>query len=244
MATILITDDDPEIRKLIKQYLESESHKVLTAKDGSSCRKAIKSRSDIDLVILDVMLPDISGMDICRELSPREDIYIIMLTAKDDDIDKILGLELGADDYITKPFNPRELMARVKAILRRKKPLEASFANENETINIVLGKNTEKKDNPVIRIEIGARKVYLDSQEINLTNKEYMLLKYLARNKGIVLSRQTLFQKIWGFDYYGETRTVDVHIKELRKKLSDTSNQYIETIWSTGYRLNYIQTDE
>lgn len=219
---ILLVDDEPNIVQLARLYLEREGFRIESAGDGLEAIETIE-RLRPALVILDIMLPKLGGLEVCLRLR-AEGIQtpILMLTARDEDVDKILGLELGADDYLTKPFNPREMVARVKAILRR----------------------TDRPSTPpdsVLRIgdlmiDPSRREVWIGSQPINLRHQEFNLLQALVEHKGLVLSREQLLNLAWGFDYYGQTRTVDVHIGSLRKKLS-VSSVRIETVTSDGYKL-------
>jgi DNA-binding response OmpR family regulator len=219
---ILLVDDEPNIVQLARLYLEREGFRIESAGDGLEAIETIE-RLRPALVILDIMLPKLGGLEVCLRLR-AEGIQtpILMLTARDEDVDKILGLELGADDYLTKPFNPREMVARVKAILRR----------------------TDRPSTPpdsVLRIgdlmiDPSRREVWIGNQPINLRHQEFNLLQALVEHKGLVLSREQLLNLAWGFDYYGQTRTVDVHIGSLRKKLS-VSSVRIETVTSDGYKL-------
>jgi two-component system response regulator ResD len=293
MEKILVIDDDPEIRKLIKDFLKKENYSVDTASGGNSALDLIvKNPAKYHLIVLDLMLPDISGIEICRQIRKFSNIPVIMLTAKSEDEDKIEGLETGADDYITKPFNPKELVARIKALVRRSRAVysakpENTSISENifsggtadrqpENILISFRKSASLKNKvvdklidqlsqklnpastssaqktrtkdllPEVRIEIHpkARKVFVDGSEIRLTNKEFSILLYFLKNKNIVISREKLLEDIWGFDFIGESRTIDVHIKELRKKIKDINGDLIETIWSVGYRFNSDIKDE
>jgi len=218
---ILLVDDEPSIIELSRMYLEREGFRIHAVKDGQAALEAV-SRNRPVLVVLDVMLPKLDGFEVCRRLRASTDpTAILMLTARDDDIDKILGLELGADDYLTKPFNPRELVARVKAILRR----------------------TEKKVDPGTLIKVGElsmdvsrREARLGENLLQLRTQEYELLAILAGQPGRVFTREQLLQQAWGFDYLGQTRTVDVHIAHLRKKLQGSS-MTIETVQGIGYKL-------
>jgi len=238
MKKILIIDDDPEIRNLISDFLLRENIDTDPAENGADGMELFSKNTDYDLVILDIMLPDISGTEICKKIRESSSIPIIMLTARNEDIDKILGLEIGADDYLTKPFNPHELAARIKAIFRRKE-LDRSDKGKS-VLKLRLGKEgTGIKQRIALEIDLNSRIVRAGGKEVKLTNREYQLLVYLADNKGIVISRDSLLQNIWGFDFYGQSRTIDVHIKQLRKKLGDPNGVFIETIWSAGYRLNY-----
>ena len=254
MENILVIDDDEEIRKLIKDFLKKENFEVKTVKNGKSAISEISKNPDkFGIAVLDIMLPDISGVEVCREIRKSSDIPIIMLTARSEDIDKIIGLEVGADDYLTKPFNPKELVARIKAILRRVQIHEAGTskkqASDQEKIRISFYSQLHRLDTgqkgpcrdsiSELLIIPKSRKVLLDNSEIKLTNKEYNLLLYFIENRDIVISRENLLESIWGYDFVGESRTIDVHVKELRKKIGDTKGNLIETIWSVGYRLNY-----
>ncbi len=219
---ILLVDDEPPIIQLARMYLEREGFRVQEANDGEAALEAVAKLRPA-LVVLDVMLPKLDGFEVCRRLrSADNSVAIIMLTARDEDIDKILGLELGADDYLTKPFNPRELVARVKAILRRSDG-KAPAADKP----IHLGDLT---------IDPASREARVSSRTLDLRTQEFDLLLTLAEHRGHVLSREQLLQKAWGFDFYGQTRTVDVHIAHLRKKLEGGSVK-IETVTGVGYKL-------
>lgn len=227
--TILVVDDEEHILELIKFNLERESYNVLLCDNGEESIYILENNT-IDLVILDLMLPGIDGIEVCkriRRLDKFENLPIIMLTAKGEESDKILGLELGADDYITKPFSVKELTARIKAVLRRSKNKEIKKENIKQSIvikNLVV--DTEK------------HLVTIDGKSIDLTYKEFKLLEILSKNRGKVLSRNYLLDEVWGYNYFGETRTVDVHIRHLRKKIGDDkSNEYIETIRGVGYKM-------
>jgi DNA-binding response OmpR family regulator len=220
---ILLVDDEPSIIELSRLYLEREGFRIRSAMDGESAL-AMVEREHPALVVLDVMLPKLDGFDVCRRLRASKDpTAILMLTARDEDIDKILGLELGADDYLTKPFNPRELIARVKAILRRGE--RASMQGEVSPIR--LGD---------LVIDPARREVRLGDLSLSLRTQEFDLLLTLAEHRGLVLSREQILQKAWGFDFYGQTRTVDVHVAHLRKKL-EPSSVSIETVTGVGYKL-------
>jgi DNA-binding response OmpR family regulator len=219
---ILLVDDEPSIIELSRMYLERDGFRIETAADGESAL-AMVERHQPALVVLDVMLPKLDGFEVCRRLrASQNDTAILMLTARDEDIDKIIGLELGADDYLTKPFNPRELVARVKAILRRgeKKDLDG-------TKPIRVGDLT---------IDPARREVRASSRTLDLRTQEFDLLLALAEHRSLVLSREQILQKAWGFDFYGQTRTVDVHIAHLRKKIEGSSVK-IETVTGIGYKL-------
>lgn len=220
--TILIIDDEQRIIDLARMYLEQDGYTVKSATDGALGYKQIVE-NEPSLVVLDLMLPGMDGLEICRKVRGQSDVPIIMLTARSDDIDKIVGLELGADDYLTKPFNPRELLARVKAILRRSDRKMAQASIEAVTV----GNLTIDPDRRVV--EIG-------SKSVDLRMKEFDLLLVLARNMGRVFSRERLLEVVWGYDFAGETRTVDVHIAHLRHKLEGMTPS-IETVWGVGYKL-------
>ena len=221
--TILVVDDESNIVELAALYLEQEGFRVLSAADGASALEII-ARQPPALLVLDLMLPEVDGWEVCRRLRSGKvapDLPIIMLTARDDDVDKIVGLELGADDYVTKPFNPRELVARVKAILRRTRraaqPQAPVHAGD-------------------VTVDPARHEVTVAGQPVELRPKEFDLLLALAEHRGIVLSREQLLDLVWGYDFYGETRTVDVHVAHLRKKLANSSAE-IETILGVGYKL-------
>lgn len=226
---ILVVDDEPGIVRLIQMYLDREGFVTVTATTGADALVQVKDVKPA-LIILDIMLPDIDGWEVCREIRRTNDVPIIMLTAREADEDKIVGLELGADDYLTKPFVPRELVARVKAILRRS------------------GKQSSQSDGEVIelgelKIEPDRREVWLNGEPIQLRAKEYDLLTQLARKPGIVFSREQLLQTVWGYDFLGDSGTIDVHVRRLRAKLNDDSSnpRYIETVWGVGYRFKDVR---
>lgn len=220
--TILVVDDEPNILQLVKMYLERDNFQTLTVGDGLKAIEIIRDNNP-DLVVLDVMLPKMDGFDVCRRLrNEGNQVPIIMVTARDDDIDKILGLELGADDYLTKPFNPRELVARVRAVLRRGAGINTERLIPIRIVDLV--------------IDIAGREVLIKGKPVNLRTQEFEVLKVLAENKGVVLSREQLLSKAWGYDFYGQTRTVDVHIAQLRRKLTH-SQVKIETVTGIGYKL-------
>lgn len=227
MSKILIIEDEPNIRELVKYNLEANGYEAVEAEDGNIGMTKIYTEKP-DLVLLDIMLPKKDGYEICREMrSEGNNTPIIMLTAKTEEVDKVLGLEFGADDYIPKPFGVRELMARIKAVLRRYDISEAAAASEGSPIVNVDG----------LRIDFDRREVSLEGEQIDLTFKEFELLGFLAKNHGHVFTRDELLDKVWGIDYAGETRTVDVHIRYLRKKLGDSDEHFIETIRGKGYRM-------
>ncbi len=219
---ILLVDDEPAILKLARMYLEREGFRVEAAADGEAAMRAIDT-SRPELVVLDVMLPKIDGLEVCRQLrNAGNQVAILMLTARDDDVDKIIGLELGADDYLTKPFNPRELVARAKAILRRG-PITGAASGRP----IRFGELT---------LDPERREARLGSRALELRTQEFDLLAVLADQPGRVFTREQLLQQAWGFDFYGQTRTVDVHVAHLRKKMTGGSVR-IQTVTGVGYKL-------
>lgn len=220
--TILLVDDEPSILQLSRMYLEREGFEIQSVEDGLQALQVVE-RLKPALLVLDVMLPGLDGFEVCRRLrAANNPLPIIMLTARDEDIDKILGLELGADDYLTKPFNPRELVARVKAILRR--------ADKNGTPDSAPLRLAD------LLIDPARREVSVGERPVELRTQEFELLHLLAQNRGLVFSREKLLEKAWGFDFYGQTRTVDVHIAQLRRKIA-ASQVRIETVTGVGYKL-------
>lgn len=218
-GTILLIEDEEEIADLLRLYFEREGFRLVHTATGELGLERIR-QGDIRAALLDIGLPGIDGVEVCRRIRGDSDIPIIMLTARDSEIDKIVGLEIGADDYVTKPFSPRELVARVKAVLRRseERPVVVQTAEIGGFV-----------------IDSGRRHVECpDGQLIRPTAREFDLLWYLARHPGLVLSRSQILEAVWGYDYFGETRTVDVHIRQLRKKLPDIP---IETVWGVGYTI-------
>ena len=227
MPKILVVDDEAHIVELVRLYLEREGYEVDEAFNGTDA--VSKQRvGNPDLILLDLMLPDIDGYEVCRRIRTQSDTPILMLTARKEDIDKIVGLELGADDYLTKPFNPRELVARVRAILRRYQ------AGQQPGDTAEMGK---------LRIDFPRQEVTVKNHPVKLRTKEYSLLSTFIRNPGIVLSREKLLEDVWGFDYYGESRTVDVHVNHLRDKLAG-SGVRIETVRGTGYKITTGDEEE
>ena len=219
---VLLVDDEPSIIQLSQMYLEREGFRIDSVRDGEAALSAVE-RLHPALVVLDVMLPSLDGFEVCRRLRASEaDTAILMLTARDEDIDKILGLELGADDYLTKPFNPRELVARVKAILRRG---EKKVSDETKPVHV-----------GDLVIDPARREARLPDSTLDLRTQEFDLLLTLAEHRGLVLSREQILQKAWGFDFFGQTRTVDVHVAHLRKKMEGSSVK-IETVTGVGYKL-------
>lgn len=222
---ILIVDDEPGIIRLIAMYLEREGYQTVSARTGAEALDIV-SNNPPALVVLDIMLPDIDGWEVCREIRRTSDVPIIMLTAREGDEDKIVGLEIGADDYVTKPFVPRELVARVKAILRRARTAPAESSES-------------RLDYGELTIDTAKREVRLRGELVTLRAKEYDLLLELARRPGVVFTREKLLQDVWGYDFFGDSGTIDVHVRRLRAKLNDDSSnpRFIETVWGVGYRL-------
>lgn len=219
MSKILVIDDEPGILKLISAYLKPEGYEVLTASDGESGLKAARAFKP-DLVLLDVMLPGIDGIELLARLRRESDVYVILLTARTEETDKVVGLTVGADDYVTKPFSPRELVARIKAALRR---IKGASSPASEILAFAH-----------VRIDTGARTVTVDEQPIELTAIEFDLLRAIAENRGRVLTREQLLEKVWGGSYYGEMRVVDVHLGHVRQKLGVEG--LIATVRGVGYR--------
>ena len=230
MSKVLIVEDETNIRQLVKYNLEKESYQILEAEDGFQGLRLAKTEKP-DLMLLDLMLPQMDGLEVCRSLKGNQAtaaLPIIMLTAKSEEIDKVIGLELGADDYMTKPFSPRELVARVKAVLRRSQK-EAALPGE-----LSVGR---------LRFNFSRYEVHMGNAKLELTPKEYELLKMLATNLGKVFTREQLLEKVWGYEYFGDTRTVDVHVRHLRAKMStdpETADA-LETIRGFGYRLRELE---
>lgn len=231
MQTILLVEDDATLAEALKYNLEREGYQVLSAADGMTALE-IARRDAPDILVLDVMLPRLDGFSVCRMLRKESSIPILMLTARQDEVDRIAGLELGADDYLTKPFSVGELLARVRAILRRtdRQPTSTSDA-------VVIGG---------IKLDTGSRRVWRDDAEVQLSQKEFDLLTCLMRNRGLALSRDVLLERVWGGDYVGDGRTVDVHIRWLREKIeSDPSAPaYVQTVRGIGYRFDMPKTRE
>lgn len=223
MSKVLVVDDDLNIVKLIKLYLEKEDYTVCTAHDGEDALKVFKAENP-DIIILDIMMPKLDGNSVCREIRKTSDVPIIMLTAKGETFDKVLSLELGADDYIVKPFEPKELIARIKAILRR-----------SET-------KVDNGDNRVVsfdKLEVNLTnyELTIDGKILEIPPKELELLFFLVSNPNRVFTREQLLEEVWGFDYFGDSRTVDVHIKRLREKLEGVeANWQLKTVWGVGYK--------
>jgi DNA-binding response OmpR family regulator len=219
--SILLVEDEASIASFVAMYLKNAGYAVRTAATGGDALTQVATEVPA-LIVLDLMLPDIDGVEVCRRIRQRSDIPILMLTARDEDVDKIIGLEVGADDYLTKPFNPRELVARVKSILRRSGP----DRSRPESKQITHGE---------LSVDAGRREVHVGEEEIQLAPKEFDLLWELLDHRGLVLTRDQLLERVWGYTFAGDTRTVDVHVRQIRRKLGDASP--IVTVWGVGYKV-------
>ncbi len=228
MPTILLVEDDATLADTLRYNLERESYTVISASDGMTALELARS-GDPDIVVLDVMLPRLDGFSVCRILRKESSVPVIMLTARQDEVDRIAGLELGADDYLTKPFSVGELLARIRAILRR---TDRATGLERDIVTI-----------GAIKLDTGSRRIWRDDNEVQLSQKEFDLLACLMRNRGLALSRDVLLERVWGFDYVGDGRTVDVHIRWLREKIeADPSTpEYVQTVRGIGYRFDTPQ---
>lgn len=217
---ILVVDDESRMRKLIRDFLVKSGYEVLEAEDGEQAVDTFMLVKDIALIILDVMMPKMDGWQVCREIRKNSKVPIIMLTAKSSEADELKGFELGVDEYISKPFSPKILVARVEAVLRRSNavaPDEVIYAGD-----IVIDKS--------------AHQVTIDGKVIELSYKEFELLTYFAENQGLALSREKILNNVWNYDYFGDARTIDTHVKKLRSKLGEKGGEYIKTIWGMGYK--------
>ena len=225
MRTILVVDDEANLRHTLAYALRQEGYEVMTAEDGEAAIETFKASAP-ELVILDLMLPKLDGLEVCRRIRRQSDVPILMLTARDSELDRVVGLEIGADDYLVKPFSMRELVARVRAMLRR-----ASRVAEPPAVGVI--------DLPGLRIDVPKRRVTADAREVSLTAKEFDLLAYLAGRPGQVLSRDQIVAGVWGVDFSGDPRTVDTHVKTLRERLGDDADdpRWLETVRGVGYRL-------
>jgi len=219
--TVLVVEDESSIASFVSLYLKNAGYSVRTAATGKDGLSQAESERP-ELIVLDLMLPDIDGIEVCRRIRQRSDVPILMLTARDEDVDKIIGLEVGADDYLTKPFNPRELVARVKSILRRTVP----DRRDAESKQIRHGE---------LEIDAGRREARVAGKEIQLAPKEFDLLWELLDHRGLVLTRDQLLERVWGYTFAGDTRTVDVHVRQLRRKLGDDCP--VATVWGVGYKV-------
>jgi two-component system, OmpR family, alkaline phosphatase synthesis response regulator PhoP len=221
-SNILVVEDESSIASFVALYLKNAGYVVRTAASGGDALNQVANEMP-SLIVLDLMLPDIDGIEVTKRIRQTSDVPILMLTARDEDVDKIIGLEVGADDYLTKPFNPRELVARVKSILRRATPDRRDL--ESETI-----------DHGNLHVDAGRREVKVGEEEIQLAPKEFDLLWELLDHRGLVLTRDQLLERVWGYTFAGDTRTVDVHVRQLRRKLGDASP--IVTVWGVGYKVS------
>jgi two-component system, OmpR family, alkaline phosphatase synthesis response regulator PhoP len=219
--SVLVVEDETSIASFVALYLKNAGYKIRTVGTGQEALEGLAGERP-DLVVLDLMLPDIDGIEVCRRIRRSSDVPILMLTARDEDVDKIIGLEVGADDYLTKPFNPRELVARVKSILRRSVPERRDL-------------QTKQMTHGDLQIDAGRREVRVGEEEIQLAPKEFDLLWELLDHRGIVLTRDQLLERVWGYTFAGDTRTVDVHVRQIRRKLGDASP--IVTVWGVGYKV-------
>ncbi len=220
--TVLVVEDEASIASFVSLYLKNAGYEVRSAATGAEALQHLQA-AEVSLIVLDLMLPDVDGLDLARRLRQRWDIPILMLTARDEDVDKIIGLEVGADDYLTKPFNPRELVARIKSILRRAAPERRD----------VESRRLEHGD---LRIDSGRREVVVGAEEVQLAPKEFDLLWELLDHRGLVLTRDQLLERVWGYTFAGDTRTVDVHVRQLRRKLGEACP--IVTVWGVGYKVS------
>jgi DNA-binding response OmpR family regulator len=219
--TVLVVEDESSIASFVALYLKNAGYGVKTAATGNEALTDVAAETPA-LIVLDLMLPDIDGIEVCRRIRKSSDVPILMLTARDEDVDKIIGLEVGADDYLTKPFNPRELVARVKSILRRAAPERRQIESKQLRHGELL-------------VDAGRREVHVGEEEIQLAPKEFDLLWELLDHRGLVLTRDQLLERVWGYTFAGDTRTVDVHVRQLRRKLGDASP--IVTVWGVGYKV-------
>lgn len=218
---VLVVDDEARMRKLVKDFLVKRNFEVLEAENGEQAVDIFFQEKDIALIVLDVMMPKMDGWQVCREIRERSKVPIIMLTARTDERDELLGFELGVDEYISKPFSPKILVARIEAILRRTSQFE-----KNEILACGC-----------IQVDKVAHRVMIDGENVDLSYKEFELLAYFMENKGIALSREKILNNVWNYDYFGDARTIDTHVKKLRSKLGERGGEMIKTIWGMGYKL-------
>ncbi|WP_274364551.1 response regulator transcription factor [Paenibacillus thermotolerans] len=222
---VLVADDDPNVCEIIRLYFEQQQIRLVEAVDGLKALELVEKESP-DIVVLDVMMPGLDGYETCREILKKYDIPIIMLTAKGEEFDRVLGLELGADDYMTKPFSPRELVARIKAIFRRMQPRQQNPDEDTKCIYEYEG----------LSIHLDRREVTVNGEIVSFRPKEFDLLAQLAKTPGTVYTREQLLELVWGYDFIGDIRTVDVHVKKVRQKLLPLDKDYIQTVWGVGYK--------
>ena len=225
MYKILVVDDEVNIRRVVREYAEFEGYEVAEAENGMEAVEMVKSE-DFDLIVMDIMMPKLDGFSTCKEIKKYKTIPVIMLSARGEEYDKLFGFELGIDDYVVKPFSPKELMARIKAVLKRNNVSESTVP--------------EKLVFEGLEIDIAGREVYVDGEKASMTPKEYDLLFYLVKNKNLALTRDKLLEEVWGYDFFGEDRTVDTHIKMLRNSLGQY-RKFIVTLRGMGYKFEYVQ---
>ena len=222
---ILVVDDEVNIRRVVREYAEFEGYEVAEAENGMEAVEMVKSE-DFDLIVMDIMMPKLDGFSTCKEIKKYKTIPVIMLSARGEEYDKLFGFELGIDDYVVKPFSPKELMARIKAVLKRNNVSESTVP--------------EKLVFEGLEIDIAGREVYVDGEKASMTPKEYDLLFYLVKNKNLALTRDKLLEEVWGYDFFGDDRTVDTHIKMLRNSLGQY-RKFIVTLRGMGYKFEYVQ---
>ena len=225
MYKILVVDDEVNIRRVVREYAEFEGYEVAEAENGMEAVEMVKSE-DFDLIVMDIMMPKLDGFSTCKEIKKYKTIPVIMLSARGEEYDKLFGFELGIDDYVVKPFSPKELMARIKAVLKRNNVSESTVPEKL----VVEG----------LEIDIAGREVYVDGEKASMTPKEYDLLFYLVKNKNLALTRDKLLEEVWGYDFFGDDRTVDTHIKMLRNSLGQY-RKFIVTLRGMGYKFEYVQ---
>lgn len=225
MYKILVVDDEVNIRRVVREYAEFEGYEVAEAENGMEAVEMVKSE-DFDLIVMDIMMPKLDGFSTCKEIKKYKTIPVIMLSARGEEYDKLFGFELGIDDYVVKPFSPKELMARIKAVLKRNNVSESTVP--------------EKLVFEGLEIDIAGREVYVDGEKASMTPKEYDLLFYLVKNKNLALTRDKFLEEVWGYDFFGDDRTVDTHIKMLRNSLGQY-RKFIVTLRGMGYKFEYVQ---
>mgnify|MGYP005762617405 FL=1 len=225
MYKILVVDDEVNIRRVVREYAEFEGYEVAEAENGMEAVEMVKSE-DFDLIVMDIMMPKLDGFSTCKEIKKYKTIPVIMLSARGEEYDKLFGFELGIDEYVVKPFSPKELMARIKAVLKRNNVSESTVP--------------EKLVFEGLEIDIAGREVYVDGEKASMTPKEYDLLFYLVKNKNLALTRDKLLEEVWGYDFFGDDRTVDTHIKMLRNSLGQY-RKFIVTLRGMGYKFEYVQ---
>lgn len=225
MYRILVVDDEVNIRRVVREYAEFEGYEVAEAENGMEAVEMVKS-GDFDLIVMDIMMPKLDGFSTCKEIKKYKSVPVIMLSARGEEYDKLFGFELGIDDYVVKPFSPKELMARIKAVLKRNSVSESPVP--------------EKLAYEGLEIDIAGREVYVDGEKASMTPKEYDLLFYLVKNKNLALTRDKLLEEVWGYDFFGDDRTVDTHIKMLRNSLGQY-RKFIVTLRGMGYKFEYSQ---